>query len=94
MDFVEIMEKRASKVTIFVTQLKSVNKSRTRSKPPHSPLCVISSRRIYRRVDVLKHPSLTVRKVYKNYWSNNEANLDNFKVSEYTHSTDAGGTNK
>lgn len=90
MDFVEIMEKRASKVTIFVTRLKSVNKSRTRSKPPHSPSCVISSRRIYRRVDGLKHPSLTVRKAYKNYWSN-KANLDNFKVSEYTHSTDAGG---
>jgi hypothetical protein len=30
--------------------------------------------------------------VVNNYWSGNDTNLDNFKVSEYTHSADAGGT--
>ena len=29
--------------------------------------------------------------VVNNYWSETDTNLDNFKVSEYTHSTDAGG---
>ena len=32
------------------------------------------------------------KELTNNYWNSNDANLDNFKVSEYTRSTDAGGT--